>query len=133
MIKRITIALLLMASTCYAEPESMIQISDETKIELFKKLFEEKGIPYKLQNGNQFFYPISYGEKVKQVREDVWGPIDNSRKGVTLNIKVAPILASELVKNGVAFMVIPSEEEAVFTWEVYYHKTAMEVAYEVVP
>lgn len=133
MIKSIAIVLLLIASTCFGESDRMIQISDKTKVELFIKLFTEKGIPYKLHNENQFYYPVSYSEQVEQVREEVWGPMDNTKKGVTVNVKVAPALAAELVKRGIAFQVIPGDGEVVFTWGVYYDKVAMEAAYHVVP
>ena len=130
--KLIAIFLLLVSTVCFSEPEGMIQVYREYDREKMLQMFSSENIPHKVINENQIYYPESYREKVKKIQEKVWGPVDDSKKGVTVNNDVAPTLAAELVKNGVSFSVNSGEGQSTFTWQKYYDKSAMGVVHDVV-
>jgi len=130
--KLLAIILLLVTTVCFAEPEEMIKVYEEYDREKILNLFSSENIPYKVMNKNQIYYPVSYREKVKKIKEKIWGPVDDSKKGVSVKAKVAPALAAELVKKGVSFSVITAKDKSTFTWLKYYDQSAMEAVNDIV-
>jgi len=59
----------------------------------------------------------------------VFGPIDNSIKGVSVGKEHAPKVASELVKNNISYeVVMPHKSNHVtFKWLSSYHSDAMRI------
>jgi hypothetical protein len=130
--KYLAIFLLLLSFACHAEPEEMFQVFREYDQEKVVHLLDAENIPYKIVNGNQFYYPLSYRDKVKKVKEKVWGPTDTSKKGVSVKNKDAPKLAAELVMNGISFNVSYGEGKTFFSWQSHYDKKAMKIVSDVV-
>jgi len=133
MIKLLAVFLLIVSTSSFSAPEEMIQVNRDYDREKLLKLFESENIPYKIINKNQIYYPISYREKVKSFTAKIWGPLDESKKGVTVNNNIAPKLAEELVKKGISFEVIHGDDISTFTWQTHFDKSAMKVVHEVVP
>ena len=131
--KLLAVLLLVVTTSCFAAPEEMIQVNRDYDREKILKLFESENIPYKLINKNQIYYPKAYRDKVKTFTAEIWGPVDDSKKGVSVNRKVAPKLAAELVKNGVPFEVIHGDDTSTFTWQAHFDKSAMKAVHGVVP
>ena len=131
--KLIAALLLLASAACFAETEEMVQVTGEHDREKMLNMFISENIPHKVVNEIQIYYPVSYREKVKRIQERVWGPVDSSKRGVSVNKDVAPVLAAELVKKGVPFSVNHNEGKSIFSWETYYDKSAMGVVHDVVP
>ena len=122
----------MLIMSCSAEPDEMIQIYDKHQRERLVNVLSANDIPYKLANDIQIYYPISYREKVKKAQEEIWGPVDNSKNGASVNAEVASSLASELNANGIPFNVISTNEKSTFLWPAEYNKKAMEVVQRVV-
>ena len=131
--KILLILLLLSFVTCQADPDEMIQVYRENDRQKMVEMFRSENIPYKILNENQIYYPLSYRDKVKKIKEEIWGPVDDSKKGVSVKIDVAPSLAAALAKNKIPFGVNFNDRESVFTWQSYYNKAAMSIVYNVVP
>lgn len=125
--------MLFASVSCMAEPEEMMQVNREYDRQKMVEMFVSENVPYKIVNENQIYYPVSYRDKVKKIREAVWGPADNSKKGVSVKAEIAPMLAAELVRNGIPYSVNFSEDSSVFTWNAHYNKSAMSIVHDVVP
>lgn len=132
--KILMVVFMLLASvSCMAEPEEMMQVNRGYDRQKMVEMFVSENVPYKIVNENQIYYPVSYRDKVKEIREVVWGTVDNSKKGVSVKPDIAPTLAAELVRNGISYSVNFSEDSYVFTWNAHDNKSAMSIVHAVVP
>lgn len=110
-----------------AEQELMFQVYRKQDREKIINLLKAENIPHKVVNEKQIYYPSSYKENVKKIKEKVWGPVDTSKKGARVSSKLAPTIAEELVKKGIPFSVNPDKRESFFTWQSRFDKEAMEI------
>ena len=107
---------ILTAVSCSAEPEEMVRVYSPEDHEKFLRILVEEKIPHRVNEHDQIWYPVSYREEIQKIDERIWGPIDESKKGVRVGSNVATELASALSKEEISFEVHHQDGNSTFTW-----------------
>ena len=125
-------AILLLSCNENSGIEESIKIYDEDMNARFMEILKDENVNYRIASDGQIFYPIEQRNKIKKAQEAIWGPIDESKKGASVQRQDVSEIASRLTSLGINYEVFHDENKSTFSWSSSVNTEAMRVVSEVV-
>ena len=123
--------LYLLVISCSGESEDMIKIHDANEHKRFINILENSGIPHRVNEHGQIYYPVSYRDEITAAEESIWG-MKASTKGASVNKAVSDKVSKRLSENEIPFEVFHDEDGSTFKWRTEFDDTAMQIISEVI-
>jgi len=112
--------------------EESVKIYDDDMNDRFIHLLKEDNVSYRIASDGQIFYPIEQRNNVKKAQEVIFDPIDESKKGASVQRRDADTIASKLTSLGINYEIFHDENQSTFTWGSSVNTEAMRVVGEVI-
>ncbi len=112
--------------------EQSVKIHDPDTNTRFIRILDDKNVNYRIASDGQIFYPIEQSDKVKAAHKAIFGSIDSSKKGASVQTQDANEISSRLTDLGINFEVFHGDDKVTFTWSSSVNAEAMHVVSEVI-
>ncbi|MBW9267990.1 MAG: hypothetical protein K1565_20940 [Candidatus Thiodiazotropha sp. (ex. Lucinisca nassula)] len=110
---------------------NQVKIYDQSDHLEFISLLKNEGIPFRIAHDNQVFYPLEYREKIKELKNSIYGSPNKEKTGITVSSEKGAVIIEYLVTNGVAAEYLLQNNPTVILWPTKENNKANKLVKEV--
>jgi hypothetical protein len=118
--------------TSWLDKETSMRIYDLEDHNRVVAILEKNDVPHRVSDDREIFYPISAWNQVDAARQEVWGPVEYPKAGVSVRSDDAAEVAAALIAQEIPFSLSYRDDgAAIFTWNKIVNESGMDVVQDV--